>query len=87
MQQTALKFEPKYLTSNSKNTESLAKNCTNMELPWASKLKKKLSNLHLLLLGEERSSVNRKKSNSYLFKLIIAILCNAYFKKRREMPL
>lgn len=35
MQQTALKWEPKYLTSNSKNTESLAKNCINMELPQA----------------------------------------------------
>lgn len=44
MQQTTLKFEPKYLTSNSKNTESLAKNCTNMELPQASKFKKKNKN-------------------------------------------
>lgn len=41
MQQTALKFEPKYLTSNSKNTEHLAKNCTNMELPRAGKFKLK----------------------------------------------
>lgn len=91
MQHTALKSEPKYLTSNSKNTGRLAKNCTNMELPRAINLNKKkltkLSNLHLRLLGEERSSVTRKKKKQFLFVQINHCHTLQCLFSKREMPL
>lgn len=90
MQHTSLKSEPKYLTSNSKNTGRLAKNCTNMELPQAINLNKKKNsqNYQTYIYGcwvrKDPVWPEKRKSNSYLFKLIIVILCNVYFQKEEK---
>lgn len=50
-------FNLQLFGKESENTCILAKTCTNMELPQASKLKNSLPNISLLLLGEKSSNV------------------------------